>query len=105
LVDAADVEFTSSSTPLTLTRYDPADITDDDKAILTRMLNNIMGIKTIRNLIEDEIHKAYRFYLGACLHGEHHHIDTQFDYKWVSSAIGKPPITISMLRKPYTIDI
>jgi len=105
LVDVSDVEFLSSGSPFSLTRYDPADITDDDTTVLTKMLNNITGVKTIRNLLEDEVHKAYRFYLGACLHGEHHHIDSQFDYKWVPSAIGKPPITISMLRKPYTIDI
>ena len=60
MVDAAEVAFTSSGTPFSLTRYDPADITDDDRAILSKMLNNIMGIKTIRNLIEDEIRKIRR---------------------------------------------
>lgn len=69
------------------------------------MLNNILGVKTIRNLLEEEIEKAFRFYLGACLHDDHHHIDTQFDYKWVPSTIGKPNVTVSMARKPYTIDI
>ncbi len=93
------------STPFNLIRYDPADITDDDKATLTKMLNNIMGIKTVRNLLEEEIEKAFRFYLGACLHGDHHHIDTQFDYTWVPATVGKPNVTISMMRKPYSIDI
>jgi hypothetical protein len=93
------------STPFNLIRYDPADITDDDKTTLTKMLNNIMGIKTVRNLLEEEIEKAFRFYLGACLHGDHHHIDTQFDYTWVPATVGKPNVTISMMRKPYSIDI
>ncbi len=69
------------------------------------MLNNIMGVKTIRNLLEEEIDKAFRFYLGACLHDEHHHIDPQFDYTYVPATKGKPNITFSMIRKPYTIDI
>lgn len=104
LADAADVQFTSSQ-PIKLTRYDPADITEEDKTVLNRMLNDIMSIKTIRNLLEEEINKPYRFYLGACLHGEHHHIDSVFEYKWVSQTVGKPAVTIPMIRKPYTVDI
>jgi len=35
-----------------LTRVDPADASDEDKVTLTRMLNNILGYKTIRNMLE-----------------------------------------------------
>lgn len=104
LADASSVEWEGNA-PFSLTRYDPADISDEDKINLSKMLNNILQVKTVRNLLEEEIEKAYRFYLGACLHDEHFHIDSQFDYKYVPTTLGKQNITISMVRKPYTIDV
>jgi hypothetical protein len=42
-----------------------------------------MGIKTIRNLLEEEIDKIFTYYLRFSLHDEHQPIDNHFDYKWV----------------------
>jgi hypothetical protein len=47
LLDATDVEW--SSILFSLTKYEPEDITDFDKATLTKMLNNIFGVKTVKN--------------------------------------------------------
>lgn len=103
LLDYEDVTW-STGDVFQLTRLDPADASDDDKAALTRMLNNIMGYKTIRNMLEEEIDKIYSYYLRASLHDEHHHIDPQFDYIW-SPGRNASNITISMTRRPLSIDI
>lgn len=103
LLDFEDVTW-STGEVFQLTRLDPADASDDDKAALTRMLNNILGYKTIRNMLEEEIDKIYSYYLRASLHDEHHHIDPQFDYIW-SPGRNTSNVTISMTRRPLAIDI
>lgn len=103
LLDSGDVTW-STGDVFQLTRIDPADASDDDKATLTRMLNNIMGYSTIRNMLEQEIDKIYTYYLRASLHDEHSPITPQFDYVW-SPGRNASNITISMLRRPVSIDI
>lgn len=68
------------------------------------MLNNLLGYKTIRNQLEEEIDKIYSYYLRNSLHDEHMHIDPQFDYKWQSRR-NASNITISMVRRPIYIDV
>lgn len=105
LLDFDEVTWSEGTgEPFQLTRIDPPDATDDDRAILTRMFNNIMGYETIRNQLEEEIDKIYSYYLRVSLHDEHHHIDPQFDYVW-SPRKHAPNVTISMLRRPIYIDI
>lgn len=87
-----------------LTRIEPADASDDDKVTLTRMLNNIMGYQTIRNMLETEIDAIYSYVLRNSLHDEHHHIEPQFGYVWQPGR-NRTNVTISMLRRPITIDI
>jgi len=36
-----------------LNRIEPADASDEDKSTLTRMLNNIMNVKTMRLVLEE----------------------------------------------------
>jgi hypothetical protein len=103
LLDYEDVVWSDGET-FQLTRVDPATATEDDKKSLTRLLNNIMGVKTIRNLLEEEVDKFYSFYLRASLHDEHMPVDNHFDYKWVPGR-GKPNVTIPFERRPLTIDI
>lgn len=90
--------------PFKLVRVDPADASEEDKTVLHRMLNNILGYKTIRNQLEEEIDKIYSYYLRNSLHDEHMHIDPQYDYVWQSRRNGTN-ITISMLRRPIYIDV
>lgn len=87
-----------------LTRVDPATATEDDKVALTRLLNNIINVTTIRNSLEAEIDKIFTYYLRASLHDEHMPIDNHFDYKWVPGR-GKPNITIPFTRRAVAVDI
>jgi hypothetical protein len=68
------------------------------------MLNNLMGYKSIRILLEDEIDKIFSYYLRASLHDEHHHIQPQFDYIW-SPGRNQTNVSVSIIRRPVTIDI
>jgi hypothetical protein len=102
LLDAPDVTW-SSGEVFQLTRIDPADASDEDKSSLTRMLNNIMSIKTIRNQLEEEVDRYYNFFLRASLHDEHQPVDNHFDYVW--QPMGKPNVTLPFSRRPLTIDI
>ena len=63
-----------------------------------------MGIKTVRNLLEEKIQQLLPYFLKHCLYDENHHLAPQFDYTWVPST-GKPPTTISMYRKTYQIEV
>ena len=51
-----------------LKRIDPADVTEDDKKVLTEMMNNIIGVKTIRVQLEEEVDKIYEYILSNSLH-------------------------------------
>jgi hypothetical protein len=105
LLDSEEVTWgEDDGHPFKLNRIDPADASDEDKDVLRSMLNIIIGIKTIRNQLEEEIDKIYTYYLRASLHDEHHHIDPQFDYVWQSRRNGTN-VTISMVRRPISIDI
>lgn len=105
LLDSEEVTWgEDGGQPFVLSRVSPTDATDEDKEVLHRMLNNIMGFKTIRNMLEEEIDKVYTYYLRASLHDEHHRIDPQFDYIW-SPGRNRSNITISMVRRPLYIDI
>ena len=48
LLDSENVTW-SDGEVFQISRIDPSDATVEDKAVLTRMLNNIMGYSTIRN--------------------------------------------------------
>jgi hypothetical protein len=52
LLDSEDVAW-SSGEVFSLTRIDPTTTTDEDKVQLTKLLNNIMGVKTVRNTLEE----------------------------------------------------
>lgn len=103
LLDFSDVTW-SNGEVFSITRIDPATTLDADKVQLTRLLNNIMQVKTVRNLLEDEIDRYFSFYLRASLHDEHMPVDNHFDYIW-SPGQGKPNVTIPFTRRPVTIDI
>lgn len=103
LADYEDVNWNSGDV-FSLTRVDPATVTDEDKTALTRLLNNILGVKTIRNTLEEEIDKFYSFYLRASLHDEHMPIDTHFDYIWIPGP-GKKNVTVPFSRRAVTVDL
>ena len=54
--------------PFRLNRIEPADSSDDDKAALTKMVNNLFNASSIRILLEQEIDKIYSYFLRASLH-------------------------------------
>lgn len=103
LYQAEDVMW-SDPAVFNLTRLDPPTATEEDRTQLLKLLNNIMQVKTVRLILEEEIDKIYTYYLRASLHDEHMPIDTQFDYKWVPGN-GKPNITVPFTRRATAIDL
>lgn len=103
LLDYSDVTWNSGDV-FSITRIDPPTTLDSDKVQLARMLNNIMSVKTVRNLLEEEIDRFFAFYLRASLHDEHMPINNHFDYVW-SPGQGKPNVTIPFSRRAVTVDI
>jgi len=95
----------SEGDAINLYRVDPPDTTEEDRAVLLRMLNNIMGVKTLRFELEEEIDKLYSYYLSNSLHDEHMPIDDHFDYTWNPRTPGRQNVTIPFSRRPITIDI
>ncbi len=82
MFDCHDITWTTNQA-YKLTRVDPPTIADSDKEVLTQMLNTIKGVKTVSNILEEEINKIYSYYLRASLHDEHMPINDHFDYIWV----------------------
>ena len=69
------------------------------------MFNDIMGVKTIKVLLEEEIEKYYRYYLNNSLHDEHQPISTHFDYQWIPFNSTTPKATITFKRRPILVDL
>jgi hypothetical protein len=105
LLDSMPVTFSSDGSAFKLTRIDPPDASAEDIAAIVKMLNSVEGGKDVRTELQNEIDKYYDFYLRASLHDEHQPIGLQFDYKWVPNVPGKQNVTISMLRRPISVDI
>jgi hypothetical protein len=84
---------------------DPPDASEDDKATLLKMLNNILQVRTVRLELEDEIAKYYSYYLGNSLHDEHNPINDHFDYTWDPRQPGRANVTIPFLRRAVNVDI
>lgn len=102
LIDASQVTW-SEGEVYKLTRVDPATVTDEDKAAITRLLNNIVNVTTVRLLVEQELDKSFRYYLNNSLHDQHQPIDNHFDYIWKRS--GKPDVTVPFTRRAIAIDL
>lgn len=99
------VTFNDDGSAFKFTRVDPPDVSDVDVKNLLTMINHVEENKDVRTELENEIAKYYNYYLRASLHDEHMAIDVQFDYHWVPTAKGKNNVTISLVRRPVTVDI
>lgn len=68
LIDWEDVTW-SNGEVFKLTKVDaPTVVTEEDKAALTRLLNNILKVKTVRTVLEEELEKYFQYFLRASLH-------------------------------------
>jgi hypothetical protein len=52
----------------TITRIDPADVSDDDLKALTKLINTVTKVQTLRQVLEQEIDKLFNYILGQSLH-------------------------------------
>lgn len=103
LVNSPNISWTTDNA-FSLSRVDPPNLSDTDKIVLTKMFNNIAGIKTVKNVLGDEIDKIYSYYLRASLHDEHMPIDDHFDYYWIPGW-NQSNIIVPFSRRAIGIDL
>jgi hypothetical protein len=64
LLDYTNITFDN---PMKLIRIDPP-LTPDEQSDLMKLVNNILGVTTLRHELEDDIALYYPFYLKMNLH-------------------------------------
>lgn len=101
LLDCKNITF---DTPMNLTRIDPP-LSTDEQSDLMRLVNNILGVTTLKHELEDDIALYYAFYLKMNIHEENAPINKNFFYKWVSPVASKGDLVVNFTRRPTFIDI
>ncbi len=90
--------------PMNLSRVEPP-ISTEEQQDLMRLVNNILGVTTLRHELEDDIALYYAFFLTMNLHEENAPINKNFFYKWTSPVPSKADLIVNFTRRPAFIDI
>ena len=89
---------------MTFSRIDPPISAEEQKDLLS-LVNNVLGVTTLRHELEDDIALYFPFYLKMNLHEENQPINKKFFYKWTSPVASKGELIVNFTRKPSFIDI
>lgn len=69
------------------------------------MFNHLMNVRTVKQILEDDIEKSYFYYLNQSLYEEKRHITDHFEYEWVDPIRTKGNLTVAYNVSNLSIDI